>query len=338
MKKSTRILLVIGILLLAAGATLCNIAYGRGESVSVLLRPGALSVSGGFRFDQTGMTVCTSGEVSFDARELDSLSLDWISGSVRVERHNGAKLIVRESAKRPLKEGECLRWKLSGGKLTVLPCANGQRNLPEKELTVLVPESLTLTKLSVDVTSAEVSFSGLELKGELFADSTSGSLRAEDCRCGSISFSSNSGSQSLVRTDVAGELRAESTSGSFTAESLSCTQLDVESTSGSITLLSLESRTLELSSTSGSIRSLDLACQKAEAETTSGSVKLDFLSAPQGVEVETTSGSVTLAFPRGTGLALDYDSSSGSLRGEVVYGALPVEVDTTSGSLTIEYR
>ena len=56
------------------------------------------------------------------------------------------------------------------------------------------------------------------------------------------------------------------------------------------------------------------------------------------MKVDTASGSVKLAFPRGTGLDLDYDSSSGKLKGEVVYGDLPAEVDTSSGSLTIEYR
>ena len=137
MKTGTKIFLLIGILLLALGLTILQIANHRGISFNAgLVRvPGIHTVSD-LNYDQKGYTVLTDGEESFPAGEVRALKLDWSSGSVDVERYNGSTVLVREEAKRALKENECLRYKLSGGELSILPCANRVSNLPEKHLTV----------------------------------------------------------------------------------------------------------------------------------------------------------------------------------------------------------
>ena len=320
MKKGAKIVLLIGILLLAFGLTALQFAHHRGDvSYGRLANITSFSSSASLGYDQKGYTVLSGGEESFSAKDVKALDLDWISGSVTVERWDGKDLVVREKADSRLSEDESLRWKLSGGKLLILPCANKVRNLPDKELTVLVPKGLMLEGVNIDSASASVLLAGIEAEGKLDLDAASGSLRLEDCVCGEIKLDSASGSQSLFRCSVSGNVEADLASGSFTAEMLDCAKLDVDGASGAV-------------------RAEALLCRRADVDTASGPVGLGFDAAPEKVEISTASGAVTLAFPKGTGLDLDFDSASGKLRGEVVYGDLPVEVDTASGNLTIEYK
>lgn len=335
MKTWKKILLLVGILLLALGVTITKIAYGRGESFPTSLSFGAV---GSFGYDQKDYIVCRSGEESFAAGGIERLSIDWSSGSVDVERYNGSTVLVREEAKRALKENECLRYKLSGGELSILPCANRVSNLPEKHLTVFIPQGLVLEGLAVDVSSANVKVSGVETEKVILLESGSGTLQAEDCRCAELCLESGSGEQRVLRTEVGGALRSESGSGAFRAETLVCAAADIETNSGDKSIDGLLCDRLKLSASSGAVRGTALVCGFVESESSSGKVSLTFAAAPAGIDIETSSGNVTLTLPRGTGINLLFDSSSGKLGGELVRGDLPVDVETSSGDLTIEYR
>ena len=338
MKTGKKILLLVGILLLASGLTVLQIARHRGVSFSA-----GVTNSFGFEsgvsvaYDQDAYTVLADGEESFASGEVRALDLDWISGSVTVERYEGRELVVRESCFRALTEDETARFRLRGGTLSILPCANNVRSLPEKQLTVLVPKGMTLSGAEVDATSASVTARSLEVADAIALRVVSGSLRVEDCRCGSLDLESTSGSRYILRTEVRGDVDADGVSGSFNAESLRCASLDVSSTSGSHNISDLRCDTLRLASSSGSKSVFDLDCRAVEASSTSGSLRIEFASAPERVGVEGSSGSVTLIFPKGTGIDLDYDRTSGSLHGDPIRGDIPVDVETTSGSLTIGY-
>lgn len=320
MKKGVKIVLLIGILLLAFGLTALQFAHHRGEvSYGGFADMTSFGSSSGFGYDQKGYTVLAGGEESFSAKDVKALDLDWISGSVNVERWDGKDVVVREKAASALSEEQRLRWKLSGGKLMILPCANNARNLPDKQLSILIPQGLTLEGVSVDSASASVLVSALEVKGTIDLDAASGPLRIEDCVCGELDLDSASGSQSILRSSVSGKAEADLASGSFTAELLECAKLDVDGASGAV-------------------RAEGLRCRSVDVDTASGEVSLGFDAAPEKVDVSTVSGAVTLSFPKGAGIDVDFDTASGKLSGEIVYGSVPVEVDTVSGSLTIEYR
>lgn len=338
MKTWKKILLLVGVLLLAFGLTVLQIAHHRGEGFLIAPTKLGLSNVSGLSYDQKGYTVCSSGEERFAAKDVKSLDVDWLSGAADVERYDGREVVIRETAGARLTEDQCMRWKLKDGALSILPCANRVRELPEKRLSVLVPRDLTLESANVDVASASCSLRGIEADGKLSLGSASGSLAVEDCRCGELELDSASGSQSVLRTEVSGKTDADLASGSFTADTLACGALRVSSSSGSQEIGALRSDSVELGVSSGSIRASGLICRSIRTDGASGSVRLGFAAAPERVEVDSSSGSVTLSFPKGTGLDLDYDSGSGKLRGEVIYGDLPVKVDTGSGSLTIEYK
>ena len=124
MKTRTEIGLLIGIFLLALGITAIKIANHRGESFEAGIANLSLGSSYRLDYDQKGYTVCDDGEESFSVNEIDALRIDWLSGAVSVERYDGKELVVRERAAFKLEEDTCLRWKLSGGTLSILPCAN----------------------------------------------------------------------------------------------------------------------------------------------------------------------------------------------------------------------
>lgn len=295
MKKGTKIALLIGILFLALGATMCNIAYGRGERISARLGKKGGSV-------QTGYTVCLDGEERFDADGVERLSIDWVSGSVRIESYDGEEILVREKAGETLSENDRLRWRLRSGELSILSCAESVgvlTRLPDKELTVLVPSGFSPREIDLDGASADFSVRALSVKGTLTADTASGDVRIGDLRCAA---------------------------------------LDVDTASGEIRLDEVSCDDLALDTASGSITAEGLACRTVETDTASGDVSLAFLEAPRSVDADSMSGDVTLVFPKGTGLKLDFDTASGKLYGEVESGALSVSVDTASGDLTIEYR
>jgi hypothetical protein len=339
MKKGTKIGLLVGIILIALGLTVMQLARHRGEDFETgLTSITSIGSMVGVNYDQKGFTVCRSGEESFSPREVEFLKIDWLTGSVNVERYDGRELVVREKASVELAEDECLRYQLSDGKLTILPCANRVSTLPQKQLTILVPRGMSFEKLEIDVSAAEALVRGIETNGRLALGSGSGSLTVEDCSCGALRLASASGSQVVRRTAVVGKVSAGMASGSFKAEKLECGEMDVDSASGGQQIHGLSCRELTLSATSGSVTADGLRCGSVKAGNASGSVELSFDDAPESVKVGTASGSVKLSFPRNTGIDLDFDTASGKLRGKVVDGSLPVEVDTASGNLTIDYH
>ena len=295
MKTGTKIALLIGILFLALGATMCNIAYGRGERAFVRLR----AEGGGV---QAGYTLCLDGEESFSASGITRLSIEWTSGSVRIEPYDGDEILLRETASGTLQENEKMRWRLRGGELSVLSCGNSVGALvltPDKELTVLVPESFSPRELDLDSASADWDVRALSVKETLTVDTASGEVRIEDLRC-----------------DV----------------------LDIDTASGGIRLDKVSCDALDLDTASGSITADALACRDAETDTGSGDVSLAFSEAPKSVDADSMSGDVTLILPKGTGLKLDFDTASGKLHGDYESGPTLVSVDTASGDLTIKYR
>ncbi len=344
MNKKTAIALAIAAVMLIVGTTLLNIARGRGENFRSFFDGGAeFSVSGGvirIGDDQKGYTVCKSGEESFSAAEVKGLDIDWISGAVNVEPWDGGAVVIREKASEPLTEGQRMRWKLRNGELSILFCANGESRVPDKTLTVQVPRELTLRSVDADAISAPVSFSGLSVSGGIDADTTSGAVTVRGCACASLDVDTVSGAVTIKETAVSGDMDLDSTGGKLTLSGCACVSLDADTLSGGVEGEALSvGQDADLDSGSGAItlRALRVG-GGVDVDTTSGAVELRFADKLASVDVETTSGAVTLAFPKGTVVDLDYDTSSGRLRcaPDNAPRGLPVDVDTVSGNLTVE--
>ena len=182
MKKSTLIILLTACVLIVAGLVICGIAVARGADIRQMARDGdfnlGISVVDGQFGGNSGYTVCENGEAAFPAAAVSRLDIGWVAGSVEISSYDGDKIQVTESASRALEENEKLRWKLEDGVLHLRYCAPGLCNMQAKSLTVLIPESLCLEGLEVDVTAAELTLDALTVSGEVNFDSVSGDL---DC-------------------------------------------------------------------------------------------------------------------------------------------------------------
>ena len=318
MKKAVKTALAIALVLIVTGAMLVAGELLRGTSLQELVNNGSFSISVTDLGVDAKYKVCENGAESFSPDEVQRIDLGWIAGSVKFESGNGKQIELTESAARELKDGEKLRWKLENGTLSLRYCANGQRNVPEKDLTLTVPSDWTAEWIDAGATSGDVALRGLKAAGKLEVGATSGDLRVENCACE--------------------RLEAGATSGSVTLLGCVCRKLEVTTTSGEIAVR-CEAGEMSLGATSGNIRCEEVpALCEVECSTTSGTVRLSLQDAQnhQHIQIDTTSGDVYLDVPGA--MDLDYDTVSGDLRGSLTQdeGLCPrVEVGSTSGDLIL---
>lgn len=269
MKKSTWVLILI---LLAA-----LLVYG------FVQRGGVVS---GYTYSEANRYNVGGGEVKGNVKHID---LSWIAGSVNIEYHNGREISVSEMAGKILKADEQLRWRVDGDTLIVKYMASGFRTTRDlnKELTVLLPESLKLEKAEISVVSAD--------------------LKAEDLVCD--------------------ELHVNSVSGSADLEVAEAKLVDADTVSGPVRLTAKRVDKLDAAAVSGDLRfTFDRMPEKIEADAISGSVEINLPeNAGVTVDFDTVSGDLHDAlgmtmvekgrYVSGNGeCRIDVDTTSGDLR------------------------
>lgn len=269
MKKSTWVLILI---LLAA---LLVYGYAReGRSINTY------TYSDANRYNVGG------GEVNGHVEKID---LSWIAGSVNIEYHNGRKISISETADKKLKDDEQLRWRVDGDTLVVKYMASGFRTTRDldKELTVLLPESLKLEKAEISAVSADLKVEAL----------------------------------------VCDELCTNSVSGTADLEVAEAERVDVNTVSGTVRLTAKRVGKVDVDSVSGDLRfTFDRMPEKIEADAISGSVEFNLPeNAGVTVDFDTVSGDLHDAlgmtmvekgrYVSGNGeCRIDVDTTSGDLR------------------------
>ena len=278
---------------------------------------------------------------------VNNLYVDWTSGQVNIEYHDGTGVIVSETANRDLSEDDKLRWWLDGDTLRIRFAKPGFHisvNL-DKHLTVSLPKGTVLKSTDISTTS-----------GDLFIPA----LAADDVRLGSTS-----GSIDAVTNTP--KLYAVSTSGDVKVRQDSdINTVDLGSTSGSIfCTLGGSVKTLNASSTSGAV-SLNVAgaAEEVKAGSTSGSIYPDLASVNKAefgstsgcfsgsvrafreLKIHTTSGKVDAKLPAEPGFTCKVSSASGDLTAALSLtkdgntytcgdGSAKCSIDTTSGDITL---
>ncbi len=333
MNMTSKAILWIALILIAAGALL--LAFGpRGALFDSSL---VGTVDDGFT-GGAGYTVCRTGRESFAMDEVKRIEIGWSAGAVKLETNGGRTVALGELSKKALQDGEKLRWKLEKGTLSIRYCANGQTNVPEKELTVILPRDWVADELELTASSADLSVSGLTAKGQIAVVTTSGDQVLTDCACDELALVATSGS---IRAENCRceELDAGVTSGGVSLKGCVCEKISAGATSGSAAVVSCEAEKMAAGSTSGAIRCEDVPPRcELDIDTTSGTVRVSLRDAnnPQEIDIDTTSGDVYLDVPGS--MALDYETTSGSRRGQLNEGdddCPRVKVDTTSGDLIL---
>lgn len=230
-----------------------------------------------------------SGEQSVTASEpltdITEIEIHWLTGDVYLVESDTDGVTFQEDYTGS-NEDYRMRYKVSNGKLTIQPCKSklfGSIDLPRKALTVFLPDTLTLDKITVETVSADVELMGGSVD-TLSINTTSGNitgpgLLAKEYELGTVSGDISltalpAGSSAIDCETVSGEVR------------ISCTahpdEIDFNSVSGNfrLTLPKGSCRyTLDFSTVSGDrdtdrfISGGDETCD-ITAETVSGNVEL----------------------------------------------------------------
>ncbi len=330
MKKSAKILLIIAAVLLLLGVAICVAALAMGADPIGLVLDGTytftLDFSGkdnnnpgrdgefGQRPDGVSVSIA-EGENNYSvSSDIKELSIDWVSGKVKIVKGEGNAITFSESAPGGIEAEDRLHYSVEGKTLKISCCDNGgitiginiDSGCENKELVVSVPYELA--ELYVDTTSADVEIENISFGATLDVNTSSGDLRATGIDCAAVVLNSTSGDMAYMGA---------------------CREFYADTTSGEISFTG--------------------SCIDFEADSTSGEVKADFVDMPREISADTVSGAVSFVFPSDASFELEYDTVSGDFNCEfpvllrdgdyvVGSGGAEVDVDTTSGGLKIKSK
>lgn len=214
---------------------------------------------------------------------VEHIHIHWPVGSVTVKPHDGNTVFFSEESAKELTDNARLRYWLDGTTLHIQFCQAGKWRLDEmeKELTVLVPDDLTLAEVEVNTLSAPIFLDGIRAN-KLTADTTSGDMRFTGCAV----------TEAVNTSTISSTLEADFTQplGVFSG-----------------------------GSTSGSFQISAAAIESFSASSISGSVSLSIEEAPKALDIQTTSGNIDLTLPEDASFTIDYNATSGDLTSDLPY-------------------
>lgn len=267
----------------------------------------------------------TSGDAEISG-EIRNLDIRWTAGKVTLAYGPEGKASLAETAKRALSEDEKLQWWLEGNTLHIQFAKPGIRwNMPEKELTVTLPQGAALERAEIHTTSGDIEIP--ELAADvMILDSTSGDIRAA-AEVKNAEVNATSGDQEIRLTGEAEIVRLNSTSGSIAAAAEKAVIFEAASTSGGVSMEAAE-------------------CREAKANSTSGDIRVSF-GKLEKLTVDATSGSVTAALPEAPGFTAEVRTTSGDFSSDIALtrdgnryvcgdGSAAVSIGTTSGNVRME--
>ncbi|MBO5170324.1 MAG: DUF4097 family beta strand repeat protein [Oscillospiraceae bacterium] len=236
--------------------------------------------------DNNFITESTVQNVSFDAKEVKKLHIEWVSGNVTLKTADQHNITFRVDGDSALP----FSYQLSGNELDLRYPADNALWKPargSKNLTITVPQSWYARETNIDVVSAVVEVDGLSTE-ELKLDTTSGPINASGLCCDQIIASTVSGN--VILEGTAEELKLDTTSGRCQAELDERVQeIELDSVSGELELILPESLGFEaeVDTVSGSFRSDIPTTASSKGVYTCGNGEC-------GISVDTVSGSITI--------------------------------------------
>ena len=260
---------------------------------------------------------------------VKNLDVHWTSGDVTVAYHDKDTVEVAETSKKPLAEGDKLRWWLDGDTLRVQFRKPGLRlgwSL-DKQLTITLPQGMKLDSAAIRLTSGDMHIPAIE---------------ASD-----LALKTTSGDIDVAQVGSAETVALGSTSGDIAAALADAASVDAETTSGGIRLTQTgASNELRVNATSGDIDVTVDRAGTAKVTGTSGNIRVAF-GAFEDLTVDTTSGSVTAELPAEPGFSGEVSTTSGSVDSAVALekegktyrcgdGSGRVYIHTTSGDVHLQ--
>jgi hypothetical protein len=278
-------------------------------------------------------------------KTVNNLDVDWVSGQVKIAYHRDPTVELHETSKKKLSKDMQMRWWLDGDTLRVRFAKPGfhQINIPNKVLTITLPEDSVFGEVSMAATSADFLIPDLQTDSLKLNVSSGDIMAAAEARTARVGASS--GDLDLRFGGKAKEIAVKTTSGDLELEAGTIDRLTAESSSGEMEIRAKTVGDFSASSSSGDVRAEIGTVKRAAVSTTSGKVDVDF-DKFDALTVSATSGNVKADLPEKPGFTATLKVTSGDIRCDLPLtkngktsvcgsGSSEVSISTTSGDIEI---
>ena len=295
MKKRTKFILAVGLLLMAAGLALWGLE------------------AGAYREETLG---------PWDTQALAAIEIHGDSANVRIYDSDDSLLEINA-------EGWCMAFdaRVSDGTLHVecresgslLSCLSGLGET--SELVLWLPRGYA-GSLSVSTDSGEVNFHGAKLSGGADAATNSGAISVYDSEIAHLSLYSGSGDIFLGDVRMGGELAMDSGSGGLYAEDIrGATACVLTTDSGYVHLMDMAPERLQVTTGSGEVWLEEVTAGHMSFASDSGSISGELEGGMEEYSITAETGSGRSNLPRSyTGGAKRLELSTGSGDIDVTFG------------------
>ena len=213
MKKSVKITLIVAAVLVGLGLCIAVVGALMGGRISDLRNTyyDGREWHHGDALDGS----YTGGEIRVPAEDITALDIDWVAGDVKIMVTDGEEIVVTEHADRGIpgeyalcvEADDTLRIRYSNDVWGI--------DMPEKDLTVLLPRTVAENLTAVDLSgvSADFAVDKLTVRESFSFDTTSGKLKTEVLTATGAKADVNSVSGDIELDGSFREVKAGSTSG-----------------------------------------------------------------------------------------------------------------------------
>ena len=213
MKKSVKITLIVAAVLVGLGLCIAVVGALMGGRISDLRNTyyDGREWHHGDALDGS----YTGGEIRVPAEDITALSIDWVAGDVKIMVTDGEEIVVTEHADRGipaeyallLEADNTLRIRYSNDVWGI--------DMPEKDLTVLLPRTVAENLTAVDLSgvSADFAVGKLTVRDAFSFDTTSGKLEMQSMNAPQAKATVSSVSGKVELDGSFREVKAGSTSG-----------------------------------------------------------------------------------------------------------------------------
>ena len=213
MKKSVKITLIVAAVLVGLGLCIAVVGALMGGRISDLRNTyyDGREWHHGDALDGS----YTGGEIRVPAEDITALDIDWVAGDVKIMVTDGEEIVVTEHADRGIPEEYALL--LEADNTLRIRYSNDVWgiDMPEKDLTVLLPRTVAENLTAVDLSgvSADFAVDKLTVRESFSFDTTSGKLKTEVLTATGAKADVNSVSGDIELDGSFREVKAGSTSG-----------------------------------------------------------------------------------------------------------------------------
>ena len=213
MKKSVKITLLVAAVLVGLGLCIAVVGVLMGGRISDLRNTyyDGREWHHGDALDGS----YTGGEIRVPAESITALSIDWVAGDVKIMVTDGEEIVVTEHADRGIPEEYALL--LEADNTLRIRYSNDVwgNDMPEKDLTVLLPRTVAENLTAVDLSgvSADFAVGKLTVRDAFSFDTTSGKLEMQSMNAPQAKATVSSVSGNVELDGSFREVKAGSTSG-----------------------------------------------------------------------------------------------------------------------------